>query len=262
MNKLLLLIVLSFSISFSYAQEKELKGSITNTTGTGGIYIRNQTNPDNAVTHNDGTFKISAAVNDTLLVSSSNYQPEKIVVSEKQYNEAILLITLAEIVNELDEVDLGKTMSKEERELLQKQKDDLKKDLSWEKMEFDYEFTQDKYSAIGGSKAQEAYHNGQQQNDGIKLQVIIPAIINMFKKKQPEDTSTLPEDAVRYFVKQKYTKQELQTYFNIPTRYAEDFLYFIVESGVPDIFLEESNELELTQFINEKALLYNARAKE
>jgi len=250
------------SVLCSYAQEKQLQGQITNKTYAGGIHIRNQSTPDNAVTHADGTFKITAAVNDSLLVNSVMYEKQKIVISQEMYSAGILTITLKEVVNELEEVTLKDRLSKEERAQLNKAKDDLNNDLSWEKMEFDYEFTPDKYSSIVGNKAHDAFFNGQKQNDGVKLHVIIPAIINMFKKKQPEDISTVPEDAVRYAIKQKYTKEDLQTYFEIPPKYAEDFLYYLVEEGVPDIFLRESNELELTQFINEKALLYNAKAKE
>lgn len=262
MNKTVLFFLLCFEISFCLSQEKELQGSISNTTSKAGIVIQNQTNPNFAVTHADGTFKIKASVNDSLVITASTYKPKKLVVSQKEYDQSTLSITLEEKVNELDAVDLGKTMSTEEREQLKKVKDDINNDLSWETMEFDYEFTQDKYSSIGGNKAQEAYNNGQKQNDGVKLHLIIPAIVKMLKKKKPEDPSTLPEDAVRFYIKDRYTKTDLQTYFNIPTRYAEDFLYYLVEGGVPDIFLQESNELELTQFINQKALRYNARAKD
>ncbi len=262
MNNTLLFYFLCFAASLSYAQEKELQGSIADSTEVGGIVIRNKTNPNFAVTHNDGTFKIKASVNDSLLFSGSIYESKTIAVSQKEYDEATLMVTLDQKMNELDAVDLGKTLSKEEREQQRKVEDNLNKSLVWEKMEFEFEFTQDKYSSIQGNKANEALHNGQKLNDGVKLQVIIPAIVKFLKKKQPEDTSTLPEDAVRFYIKQKYTKEELQSYFNIPTKYAEDFLYFLVEDGVPDVFLEESNELELTQLINEKASLYNARAKE
>ncbi|EDM44150.1 hypothetical protein SCB49_03955 [unidentified eubacterium SCB49] len=262
MNNLKILFVLLVASTASFAQEKELKGSITNATDVAGIHIRNQSSRHNSVTHNDGTFKIKAKVNDTLLVSSIVYVPQQIIVSEKAYNEATLVITLTEVINELDEVKVGDQLSKEERQQMNKVEEGLKNDMSWEKMEFEYEFTQDKFSSIMGNKAHDAFFNGQQQNDGVKLQMIIPAVVNFLKRKKTEELPKLPKDIVRYFLKDKFTKNDLQSYFNIPIDSAEDFLYFLVEEGVPDDFLDEENEMNLTQLISEKAKLYNASAKE
>lgn len=262
MNKLIIITLLLFATALSFSQEKEMKGSMTNTTDVGGIYIRNQTSRHNAVTHADGTFKIKAAINDTLLISSITYTPQQVIVSEIAYDQEKLTITLEELVNELDEVKLGDQLSKEDRAQINKVTDNINNDLSWEKMEFDYEFTQDKYSSIEGNKAHDAFFNGQQLNDGVKLQLIIPAVIKFLKRKDTETPQQLPKDLVRYFLKQKFTKEDLQSYFNVPPAYAEDFLFFLVDEGVPDTFIEVENELELTQLISEKALLYNAKAKE
>ncbi len=239
-----------------------MAGSILNNTDVGGIHIRNNTSRHNAVTFADGTFKIKANVNDTLLVSSIAYKPKQIIVSEIFYNEAKLPITLEPIINELDEVKIGDKLSKEDRAQINKVEDDINNDLSWEKMEFDYEFTQDKFSSIAGNKAHDAFFNGQQQNDGVKLQMIIPAVIKFLKRKETETLPTLPNDVVRHYLKEKYTKEELQSYFDIPIKYAEDFIFYLVDNGVPDEFLADGNELELTQLITEKALLYNAKARE
>ena len=262
MNKFITTFILLFVTTLCFSQEKELAGSITNTTDVGGIHIRNETSRHNAVTFADGTFKIKAAVSDTLLVTSITYKAQQIIVSEIFYNEGKLPITLQEIVNELDEVKVGDQLSKEDLERINKVKNDIKSDLSWETMEFEYEFTQDKFSSIIGNKAHDAFFNGQQQNDGIKLQMIIPAVIKFLKRKETETLPKLPKEVVRYFLKEKFTKEDLQSYFNIPIMFAEDFLYFLVEEGVPDAFLDENNELELTQLISEKALQYNAKAKE
>jgi hypothetical protein len=262
MNKLIIIPILLFATTLSFSQGKEMNGSLTNTIDVGGIHIFNQSSRHNSVTHNDGTFKIKAQVNDTILITSVTYVLQQIIVSEIAYNQSILTITLAEIVNELDEVRVGDQLSKEDREQINAVKKDLKNDSSWEKMEFEYEFTQDKYSSLVNNTAHDALFNGQQQNDGIKLHMIIPAVLQFLKRKETETLPQLPKYVVRYFLKDKFSKEDLQAYFNISTENAEDFLYFLVEEGVPDAFLDENNEMNLTQLITEKALLYNARAKE
>ena len=262
MNKLLIITILLFASTLTFSQEKEINGSITNTVDVAGIYIQNQSSRYHAVTHNDGTFKIKVKVKDTLVITSITYMPQKIVVSETAYNQSTLTITLKEAVNELAEVKLGNQLSEEDREQLNAAKEDLKNDLSWEKMEFDYEFTQDKFSSIEGNKAYDALFNGQKQNDGIKLHMIVPAVIKFLKRKETEVLPQLPKDVVRFYLKRKYTKEDLQSYFDIPPAYAEDFLYFLVDEGMPDAFLDDNNALKLTQLIGEKAALYNAKAKE
>ncbi len=262
MNKLIIITVLLCTATLAFSQEKEMSGSITNTTDVGGIYIRNQTARHNAVTFADGTFKIKAAVNDTLLVTSIVYKPQRIIVSEIAYNQATLTILLEEVVNELDEVKIGDQLSKEDRAQLNKVTNDLNNDLAWETMEFEYEFTQDKFSSIVDNTARDALFNGQKQNDGVKLHMIIPAVLKFLKRKETETLPQLPKDVVRHFLKAKYTKEDLQTYFDIPIAYAEDFLFFLVDEGVPDVFLDDNNALNLTQLIDEKAALYNAKAKE
>ena len=262
MNKSLIITILLFTTALTFSQEKEMSGSITNTTDVAGIYIRNQTARHHAVTFADGTFKIKAAINDTLLITSIVYKPKQLVVSETAYNQAELIILLEEVVNELDEVKIGDQLSKEDREQMNKVEDDLKHDLLWETMEFEYEFTQDKFSSIVGNNALDAYFNGQKQNDGVKLHMIIPAVLKFLKRKETETLPQLPKDVVRHFLKAKYTKEDLQTFFDIPIPYAEDFLYFLIDEGVPDTFLDDDNALNLTQLIGEKAALYNAKAKE
>jgi len=94
-----------------YSQEKELLGKITNTTDIEGIHVLNQSSRYNAVTNQKGEFVIAAKVNDTLLISSITYIPQRVIVSETFYNQGSLSITLKEIVNELAEVRIGNQLT-------------------------------------------------------------------------------------------------------------------------------------------------------
>lgn len=89
------------------AQERVLKGYITNQKDVQGIHILNTSSRFNTITNALGEFEIRANLNDTLLVSSVTYVPEQLVVSQEWYDDGIKSITLKELVNELDEVFLG-----------------------------------------------------------------------------------------------------------------------------------------------------------
>ena len=110
-NNLPLFIVLFFVVGTLLSQEKELQGQLTNTTDVEGVHILNQSSRINAVTNKDGNFTIKAKINDTILISSITYIPQRVFVSEIIYNQGKLSVTLDEIVNELAEVKLGNQLT-------------------------------------------------------------------------------------------------------------------------------------------------------
>ncbi|MBL4663897.1 MAG: hypothetical protein JKY22_10195 [Flavobacteriaceae bacterium] len=99
-----------FSI-VAVAQEKSLNGKITNLKDVEGIHILNRSSRFNTVTNSEGEFRIRAKPLDTLLVSSILYVPEQIVITSEMYALGFISITLKDLVNELDEVELGPRLS-------------------------------------------------------------------------------------------------------------------------------------------------------
>ncbi|OAB76158.1 hypothetical protein [Cochleicola gelatinilyticus] len=93
------------------AQEKIIDGAIINTIEVEGIHIINTTSRYNTITNTDGGFSIRAHENDTLIVSSVNYFPKKEVISKTVFETGKITITLTPLVNELDEVLLGSTLT-------------------------------------------------------------------------------------------------------------------------------------------------------
>lgn len=102
----LFLITILFSFT-SYAQNNDviINGEITNNSpDIEGIHILNISSLVATITKRDGTFQISGKVNDTLLISSIQYEIQKIVLTETIINSKKLAIRLYIKVNELDEV--------------------------------------------------------------------------------------------------------------------------------------------------------------
>ena len=93
------------------AQEKSLNGKITNVKDVEGIHILNTSSRFNTVTNSQGEFRIRAKPLDTLLVSSIAYIPEQLVITQEIYSMGFISITLKDLVNELDEVQLGPRLS-------------------------------------------------------------------------------------------------------------------------------------------------------
>ena len=93
------------------AQSKVLHGKITNEKDVEGIHILNTTSRFNTITNENGHFSIRVNREDTVVFSSVNYVPEKLIVSEEIYEKGVLTIKLSDLINELDEVILGPNLS-------------------------------------------------------------------------------------------------------------------------------------------------------
>lgn len=95
----------------SYAQLKNLKGSIIANDEVEGIHILNKTTVKYTVTDTDGSFNILAKVNDTLTISSLKYKTKIVVITADIVLKNTIKIYLTEKVNQLNEVVVGKVLS-------------------------------------------------------------------------------------------------------------------------------------------------------
>lgn len=109
--KLLFLCLCLFLSSVLVAQHITLKGDILNETDVEGIHILNITSLYNTISNQKGEFEIRVARHDTLLFSSINFMLEEIIITENIYNQEELFITLEKMINQLDEVHIGNTLS-------------------------------------------------------------------------------------------------------------------------------------------------------
>jgi hypothetical protein len=88
-----------------------LQGTIDNTTDVEGIHVLNTSSRYNTITNKNGNFSIKVAILDTLFISSVKYQPKQVVITKEIFEKEILIITLDELINELDEVVLGPNLT-------------------------------------------------------------------------------------------------------------------------------------------------------
>lgn len=96
---------------FLNAQSVTLFGKIQAEDNLENIHVTNINKNTYTTTNALGIFKIEAQKNDTLSVTSIQYQPETIIITQKNINEKGIQITLAEQINELQEVIVGNILS-------------------------------------------------------------------------------------------------------------------------------------------------------
>jgi len=93
------------------SQSIDLKGQVRANAELEGIHILNISAEEYTITNQKGTFEILAHINDTILVSSVQYIPKKIVITNEIIASQFLSVTLEDRINELDEVVVGKVLT-------------------------------------------------------------------------------------------------------------------------------------------------------
>jgi len=111
MKNRFLFVFFLFFVSVISAQRHTINGKITNSVDVEGIHIINKTSRFNTVSNSFGAFEIEASINDTIMFSSIHFRIEEIIVTEKIYKEEYLEISLEEMVNQLDEVFIGNSLT-------------------------------------------------------------------------------------------------------------------------------------------------------
>lgn len=110
-NLYLLLFLLGSIAGVAQTEIIELRGAITNNADVEGIHILNTTSRYNTVTNETGNFSVNARLADTLVVSSIRYMPQQVVVTPEILESGTIVLTLEELVNQLEEVVLGPRLS-------------------------------------------------------------------------------------------------------------------------------------------------------
>lgn len=91
--------------SFSWGQTL-LKGKVINTTDNDGIHVFNKTHQQYTITDQNGSFKIKANINDTIVFTAIQFKLKSVVLTEENIKEN-LYVLLEEQLNELAEVYIG-----------------------------------------------------------------------------------------------------------------------------------------------------------
>lgn len=110
-SRYLIICFILLSVGKLYSQERVIRGVITNNTDIEGIHILNRTSRFNTVSNKKGEFRIRVRVLDTIFISSVHYRPGRVVISTSDFESGKLTVELEPLVNELDEVYLGPSLT-------------------------------------------------------------------------------------------------------------------------------------------------------
>ena len=95
----------------SWSQTVMIQGQVESTNELENIHVINKTEQKFTITNRKGEFKISAKVNDTLIVSSIQNKLKTLVIEIKHVLTKKITVTLEEQINQLDEVVVGNMLT-------------------------------------------------------------------------------------------------------------------------------------------------------
>lgn len=227
-----------------------------------GVTIYNVSSQQGTVTSPEGDFEIEVAENDRLAITALQFSTFIVVVDKGVVDKKRMGIYLNPVVNQLEEVIvrpydlLGNVEADVSR--IKTINIDSQFDLSYQTLEFDYEFSDDQYSAIRGNAANDAFHNGQEQYGG-DLIGLTAAIVNLFipkKKKKTIKETRAEATLVANSLRQRFSNSYILDVFGIQEEKANEFLFFAEENGMYWELLKAENEILLLDFMYSKRDAY------
>ena len=275
MGKQLLLFLLLFTSGLGISQEItrfEISGKITASKGEDveGINIYNKSSQKGAITSESGEFQIRVAENDRVFISAMQFQNFTVIIDKGIIETKTMHIALNPVINQLDEVlirpyDLSGNIVADVKRINVSSISN-KYDTSYETVEFGYEFSADAQTSVKGNKAEEAYHNGQEQYGGDLIglgALLVSAFLPKSKPKKSTKKEQISEvDMVTNAVQKRFGINYISKTFNIPEDKVNEFIYFVDENGIDKKLLRPENELLLIELLEEQSKAYLKQSNE
>jgi hypothetical protein len=227
-----------------------------------GITIYNVSSQKGTVTSSEGLFELMVTENDRISVTALQFSTFIVIVDKGVVKNKRMGIYLNPVVNQLEEVIVRPY------DLLGNVTADVNKiktanvvpqwDLSYESLEYGYEFSADQYTAVEGNKAEEAYFNGPRfvGGDFIGLAAGLASLLLPKKKKKTSKEVNEDQNYIARSLRQRFSNSYLMSNFGIQEEQANDFIYYVEENGMQSSWLKEENEIRLLDFMYQKSVAY------
>jgi hypothetical protein len=239
-----------------------IEGTITAPKGddTEGVTIYNVSSQKGTVTDEEGKFTLEVAENDRVFITALQFQSFTVIVDEGVITHQRMNIYLNPAVNQLEEVivrpyDLtGNIIADLKR--IKTANTTVNWDLSYEALEYGYEFSADENTKVDGNAAQEALGTSGLQN-GVNFISIFGLLFP--KKKKHTGEVRLNSELITNALRQRYSNRFIEEKFGIPNEKVNEFIYFTEDRGIPVHLLKAENELELLDLLYQSSTDYKSQ---
>ena len=269
-NILLLLYLILFSF-VGFAQEIKrvpVAGKISAPVGEDleGISVYNISSQKGTITDAEGKFIIAVAANDRIHFTALQFQKFTVIVDEGVLDKEEMNIFINPAVVQLEEIlvrpyDLYGNIIVDAPRIGYSDIDDRLGGISYEILEFTYEFAPDSQSSIEGNKSLEAL-GFTAQREGANVMGLVGMLFNSKEPRLTKRDRRDMTDARVTAIRQRFNKQYFTDTLNIPEAEIGAFLYYVESNEFSAELLEENNELRLMDFLDKKSELFLSSAEE
>lgn len=236
-----------FFISISNAQSVEIKGKIiVDDDEIEGIHVINKTAGKFTITNSNGEFLIPARLNDTIIFSAIKYKPKEVVVNAGILKSKILNVFLTELVNQLDEVVIGKILTGNLMSDIENS--DAKRDINF------YDLGIQGYTGKPFTQSERRY-NEATTGGGI---VPLNPILNYFSGRTKMLKNQIKLERLNECL-ERIKSNLSQTFFEsnqLAQEYREEFFYFCLEDDDFSTICELKNDIRTLEFLGDKLVAY------
>lgn len=266
---LLLFIITSSTLLAQDIDRVKVSGKINATAGDDleGINVYNISSQKGTITDADGEFEIEIAANDRLTITALQYQSFTVIVDKGIIVQRKMNIYLNPAVNQLEEVvvrpyDLSGNINADVKKIhTYSVTNDW--DLSYENMEYGYNFAPDVQTKIQGNAAEESL-NEHNLTNGLNIKNLFKGAIGLLfpeKEKISPAEDLMKGNELNKNLRQRFSKEFITSTFGISEKEAVDFLYFAQEDGLDRKLLKPENEMQLMDFLFKKSETYKKRGE-
>ncbi|WP_299620750.1 carboxypeptidase-like regulatory domain-containing protein [uncultured Tenacibaculum sp.] len=237
MLKKLYLLVLVFTVSISFSQEKKLKGQVIHSVTKKPLsasHILNLNTVIGTITNEDGLFEITAKANDTVLVSYLGFESIKLKVTNDLLKGNELEIALNEKPEEVKEVVIKST------KLIGVLEVDIK------------QVPKDRFTRIHLNGLPQTYEVGRPQKISspiAKLLNPVDLVYNLFGKK-PRQLKKLQklkkEDDLRKMLAGKFDREVMMEYLEMDKQQLSKLL---TDCNYSEYFIKKASDLQLIEAV-------------
>jgi hypothetical protein len=261
----LALIFCVFSFGIINAQTVDINGKVIGKSDVDGIHVINKSSQKFTITNSKGEFLIPAKLYDTIVFSGVTYQPKELIITSAIIKSKSVTIELSELVNELDEVVVGKVLT---GDLLT----DINESGAKAKINFydlgipgytgvpKTQVERKLYEADGGSFINSVGSANIGVGAGVNLHKILNRISGRTKMLKShvkfEKANTCMDEAITKFADDLFENETLKDHEMI------DFFYFASDDNVFLQLCKSKNDLQIYVFLQEKLKVYKANLSE
>tara|TARA_R110002049_G_scaffold274391_1_gene452315 strand:- start:3633 stop:4400 length:768 start_codon:yes stop_codon:yes gene_type:complete len=239
-------ILIFFITQTLVSQNVEISGIVESNNNIENIHVINKTAQVFTVTNSKGEFTISASLNDSLMFTSVQHKTKNVIIDATIFSAKTVTVKLEELVNQLDEVTVGKILT-----------GDLNSDINNTEGDPPINFYDVGIPGYTGKIATQSERRLNEATTGggiIPLNPILNAISGRTKMLKQQVKLEEKDNLLRQI--KTSLSEDFFSIYKLDEMLRVDFFYFCEEDPNFNLRCKNKGDIEIFEFLKEKLIQY------